>query len=278
MELELTINDWKWKILLTDIRKTERFSSNSYSATGLGLAGYLSDLWTDRKNRTETSDMTVQQLANYEVFGTDWSLDWQADNWLVPANTYGYQDKTIIDSIANISQSAGAFILPSRELLTLTVKPKYSIAPWLFNAMTPDLVMAPDSILSREYSFRKQQDWNSVWVSGTTDLAVQAFVKITGTAGDRNPNSPFTHSLITSPVACRAKGIRLIGDSLSRHEHTFVLPLTTDVPLIEEGILLQVDDDTPWRGLVVGTSISANLSEREVKVRQTINIEQYKIG
>lgn len=221
--------------------------------------------------------MTIQQLAISETNGTLFSLDWQAANWLVPGNTYAYQDKAVIDAIADIASAAGAFIIPSREALSLTIKPKYPVAPWLLNTLTPDLSMSPYPIITREHSFKKQSNWNSVWVSGTTPTGILASVVRTGTAGDRQPNAPITHQLITHPDSARAKGIRYLGDNLNIHDHKLVLPLTNDVPLIEEGILLQVNDSTPWRGLVTGTGISVNLSDRAVTVRQTISVEQYEV-
>ena len=72
--------------------------------------------------------MTIQQLAISETNGTLFSLDWQAANWLVPGNTHAYQDKAVIDAIADIASAAGAFIIPSREALSLTIKPKYRVA------------------------------------------------------------------------------------------------------------------------------------------------------
>lgn len=221
--------------------------------------------------------MTVQQLAISETNGTLFSLDWQAANWLVPGNTYAYQDKAVIDAIADIASVAGAFILPSREALSLTIKPKYPVAPWLFSSYTPDLSMSPSPIITREHSFKKQSNWNSVWVAGTTPAGIMASVVRTGTAGDSQPNAPITHQLITNPDGARARGIRYLGDNLDRHEHKFVLPLTDDVPLIEEGILLQVNDSSPWRGLVTGTSVSVSLSDRAVTVRQSISVEQYEV-
>ena len=277
MELELMVNGWKWRMLVTDIRKSHKFGSNTYSATGVGLSGYLSDLYSDKRNRTETSEMTVQQLAISETNGTLFTLDWQAGNWLVPGNTYSYQDRTPIEAISDIVSSAGAFILPDRELLKLTVKPKFPVAPWLFNTLVPDLSMSPEPIISRDRSFRKMPDWNSVWISGTTPSGIMASVTRTGSAGDRQPNAPITHQIITNPDGARAKGIRFLGDNLDRYEHRLVLPLTNDVPLIQEGILIQVNDTTPWRGLVTGTGISVSLSDRAVTVRQTIEIEEYQL-
>lgn len=278
MELELMVNGWKWKILLTDIKKSHRFGGNTYSGTGIGLAGYLSDLYIDKRNRTETSDMTVQQLAISETNGTLFNLDWQASNWLVAGNTFAYQDKTPIEAISDIVSSAGAFILPDRELKKLTVKPKYPSAPWLFNSLVPDLSMSPSPIISREMTYQKRPDYDSVWISGTTPSGIMASVVRTGYAGSKQPNAPITHQLITDPDGARAMGIRYLGDNLSRHNHRIVLPLTNDVPLIEEGILLQVNDTIPWRGIVTGTAINLSLTDRAVTVRQTIEVDQPEVN
>lgn len=221
--------------------------------------------------------MTVQQLATTEMNGTSFSLDWQASNWLVPANTYAYQDKTIIEAVSDITASAGGFVYPDRESYLLTVKPKFRVAPWLFSSEIPDLAMSTSPIITRDRTYKKQSNWNSVWISGTTDSGIIASVVRTGTAGDKQPNSPITHQLITNPDGARAMGIRYLGDNLDRYEHKFVLPLSNDVPLFNEGMLLQVNDSTPWRGLVTGTGVSVSLNDRSVAVRQTIDIEQYLI-
>lgn len=276
MELELTINDYTWTFFLVDIKASNKFGSNSYSATGVGYPAYLSDAYSDRTSYKEATAKTVEQLANYEIAGTDWTLTWDTANWLVPMNTWSYQDKSPIENLAEIAKATGSIIIPDRELKVLTMKKKFPAAPWNFSSEIADIVLPVAPIISQDYTLKKGANYNAVYATGTTSDGIIGYVKKSGTAGDIMPSSPLTHPLITHVDGARAYGEKFIYESLDHYEYSMTLPLiATDVTLMETGSLLKVNETTPWKGLITGVQVSVSLGDRAVSVRQNISIDRY---
>jgi hypothetical protein len=278
MELELSINSWTWKLVLVNIQESKKFGSNVWSATGVGFPIYLSESYSDKTSFIETSSKTIQQLAEAQVNGTTWTIDWDAPNWLVPANTWRYADKTPIENIAELAKTAGGIILADRVNKNLQIKQKFPSAPWNFGSLVADIVLPLDPIMSQDRSLKRGKNYNAVYAMGTTDNGIIGLIKKTGTAGDKQPSAPISHSLITHIDGAAAYGSRFIYENLDCYQYNITLPLIeNDIPLVDVGALLRVSETVPWDGLITRVSVTAGVSSKSVSVRQSFNVDRYII-
>lgn len=93
--------------------------------------GPLADLMVDGDplavNGYETEAKTAQQLAAQELTGTNWRLDWPLDfpDWLAPARTFNYIQKTLIEVIGQIVGTASGRILADATLDWIRVRPRH---------------------------------------------------------------------------------------------------------------------------------------------------------
>jgi hypothetical protein len=117
-----------------------------------------------------------------------------------------------------------------------------------------------------------------VYVSGNT-TGVECFVKRTGTAG-ADLGAQFIDNLITHQDAGREKGRNIISNRGKQEVITIELPMLPvgQTPAVYKcGDLLEIDEGAlgVWRGIVLGTSISASANGGAITATQTLSIEKH---
>lgn len=228
---------------------------------------------------TNPAPATAQQLALRELEFTDFSLDWQIDDWLVPAGAWSYERETPISALTKIATAAGAMLQSAPGADTLVVAARLPALPWLFEGATPDFTLAGGSWLRKGKRWNGGGGYNGVYIAGR-DQGVLANVYRDGTSG-----SPYAQlvidPLITAVEPARGRGGQILADSLPRHEIPIELPLTPagSAPgLLMPGELGQIED-TVWgnyRAVVDSVQISAEVSaDGLVTARQSASLWRY---
>ncbi len=83
-----TINGQPWKFLL-DVPSTNRaFNRDQVTLKGRSRSAWLHGPYTPATNRDEANARTMQQLGEAALDLTGWTLNWEGEDWLVPAGRY----------------------------------------------------------------------------------------------------------------------------------------------------------------------------------------------
>ena len=275
-ELTLEVNGERWDVLV------EGYSLNrDHGRTKRRLSGRTLAAWLDRPHapmqaKVQADPANVRQLADQEIDGTDYTIDWHAADWYVPAGNWGYKGKPPIKAIARIAQAAGAFVYDSPAGKGLTVRPRYPVSP-------PDWLDAgarefPVSLVTRAAGRWQRDPRRSLaWVTGETadGVAVRCYRPRWHTQGDQQPPvATVNDALITEPVGGRARGQAEIDATGPKLIDTITVPLGDPLDLIEPGEMLRIfDAAVRLTGLVRGVRVEARMQDGAVTASQTVDLE-----
>lgn len=266
--LVITIDGTQFKMLVEKITRNRSFAKNSIALSGRSLSALLSSPYEQPRSATQSSLMTVQQIAALEL-PSGWTLNWLCQDWNVPSGAFSYTAKTPMQVISEIAASIGAIVVPSRNSKTLNVITRYSVLPWNFDATPPDLVIPDSAIVSLTYRNIVPTQANGVYIHGSEIGGVLSFCRLSGTAGDRL-SATQTNSLMTDVYGTRQLGEKILADNYEQPAIQSVsMSLGGDYPLVNVGTFVRINiDGGQVRGVVNSVSIDATLD----KVSQTIQI------
>lgn len=275
VELEAEVNGQVWRLVLGSIRESERFDSMSLQIGGYGLSDELgAPVFPAMSHDNMAGAATAQQLAAaaLAIAGVDWSLDWQIDDWLVPAGAWVHT-ATPLAAIARIAEAAGAYVQPAQASRVLRILPRYPVAPWNWSGETPDIIIPASAVIERGTDHVRKAGYNVVFVSGET--GINARVWRDGTAANL-PAASVVDSLITAASPARGRGLSILGDTGAQQRITLETGIRPDDGLIHVGKLIDWTRGADIRrGLVRSLAVSARGAQgtSPLIVRQTVEVE-----
>lgn len=276
IELEANINGSLYRLLAEDISRERQFASGVIRVSGRGKSAYLAAPYAPILTFANSAQRTAQQLmADVLTFNNiplGWDIDWQLEDWLVPAGTWNKQG-SYMDALTEIAAAAGAYIQPHPTNQELSVLLRYPVKPWdWLTDVTPDFVL-PSAVTTREsIQWMTKAAYNRVYVSGTRG-GVLGRVTRAGSAGDLL--APMvTDSLITSAIAARQRGVSILGDTGRQAMVGLRLPVLSETGVIPPGKFVLYDDaGTERLGIVRSTSVEVS---NNADVWQSIAVETHE--
>ena len=272
-ELAVVVNGQPFRLRLEHITRDKRFSPTRWSVSGKGLASVLAAPYAPAMHfGNPASARTAQQLMadvlTINGVGMNWSLDWQLQDWLVPAGAWSFQG-SYIDAVNDIAGAAGGYVQPHPTDSTLRILPTYPAAPWSWDAITPDFTL-PASVAEVEGTdYIDLPAYNRVFVGGV-GVGVFGPRTRTGTAGDMIAPQ-VTHALITDATVHQQRGLAELA-STGRQEHiTLNMQVLPETGLIVPGQFVRYMGDKPAMGIVRSTSLNWSFP----KLRQSIVLETH---
>ena len=277
VEIEVTVDGNVWQFRLDQVSGSAEFGKTGGQTRGRGRAALLGPDVALPANGYETDAKTARQLAEQELTGTNWQLDWPLDfpDWLVPARTFSYSQKTPIEVISQIIATAGGRIQADPALDWLRVTPRYPAAPWAWSALQPDILLPRAILTTLAWKPRLGQPWDAVYLGdGATVLAK---VVRTGLPGVSLPDSPTIEPLLCHLDACRARGIALLSDAIAGVDFTLALPLSSGSgpsPLRAVGELARFEDGGKnWVGLITAVTVQVGFGS----AAQTLDVRAIEV-
>lgn len=267
VEISAYINGAQFSFRVERIARSRQFGSAMLDISGTALASELAAPYAASSSHTNATGMTAQQIISAALEFTDYSVDWDITDWLVPAGVFDLQG-TPADVAAHVADAAGATLQAGFYDRSLRVLPRYPVVPWEWSDATPDVVIPASVTQTESVDWSELPDYNVVYVSGVTD-GITGRVLRAGSAGD-NPAPMVTHPLITHADAARQKGTSILGKSGKRAALQISLPIIPEYGLIDLSKLVEFSDGTNTRrGIVRGNNITVGWPT----VRQTLTIE-----
>ncbi|SEG11908.1 hypothetical protein [Marinobacterium lutimaris] len=279
-EIACEINGHTFTGMVRGCAPTRDFANGeTVTIRGVSLSGWLSDPHAPARSKLITAPYTASQLAELELQNTGWTLDWQAQDWLIPAGAYSYETLTPIGAIKRLAESIGAFVMSDPASKTLIVKSRHPVSPHLWsNAGTQlDAILPADLVQQISSDNTSRPAYNRAIVAGGINGGVIVTVTRDGTAGDVLAPQ-ITDNLITHQNAGYERGRVEIGKGGVWETMNLTTWLTQqgEAPgLILPGYLVELQDTAETYPVqITGTSISAQSSEDELIVRQTLTAER----
>lgn len=254
--VRITLNGWPWTFRIESFTDAPTFGKQAIQVNGRSVSCELAAPYALPRTFSYDDDLNAQQIALAELEDTGWTLDWQLVDWLVPASTFSYSQKTPMDVISQIAAAAGGTVQSDPNNKQLIVLPRYPVSPSDFATATPDLVLPMNILTARPLSFTPNPAYNRVFVAGQAN-GINARVTRTGTAGDL-PADPVVDSLICDIAAATARGKYILDSSGNKSTVGLKMPLfpsTMSPGLMRGGQLAQVNASTPWRAVVTAIRI-----------------------
>ncbi len=279
VEIGCQINGHDFTFLLESYGRNRQIGNSSYTITGRSRTAWLTEPYAPKRSKALTSAYSAAALAEQELANTGFTLQWIATDWLIPAGAYSYESLTPIGAIKRIAEAAGYMLQSHPELQQLIVSPRYRVDPhrWTDPATALDAILPADLITQEGGNFRTKPNYNRAIVTGGPEGGVIVTVTRDGTAGDILAPM-ITDDLITHSDAGYQRGRALIAEGGAWEEMSITTMLTpaTEAPgLILPGHLVEIQDtDDTYPVIIDGASITAQMGEKEIKVRQQLTVER----
>ena len=273
VEIEAVINGWNWRGITEGYTESRMHGQYIYSVAGRSRSAMLSAPYAVPRSYVLTEVRTARQLAEAEIAGTGWSLNWDTVDWLIPAGAWVYDRETPMSALTRIAAAVGAAIQTDPSALVLRALPRYAVSPWQWAAAVPDCVVSEDLLYNTSKKWESKPAYQGVYVSGISQ-GVLCRVYRAGTSG-----APYqemvTDPLITHADAGRERGRQELAPAGRWEIVGTELPVIAGGPgVLLPGMMIEVDAAAPWIGQVISCRISAT----PAYVRQSVEIERYLEG
>ena len=269
-QIEVTINGWKWVFIIERYSTDRRFGNERYTLYGSSRTQLLAAPYAPMRSKSNSNGLNAKQAITEELANTGFTAtypqlnDYSTPDWIMPAGSFSYQNQTAMQVVASIAGTAGSVIIPDKAADQLAIQPRYPASPWAWSTATMDKIVPASMVISLSASWRPEQTYNAVYVSGT-HAGVAVNVKRTGSNGD-NPSPDILEDWLTETQVNTERGRNELAKGGNQSITTIELPLTdtnTAPGLIEPGSLVEVQDTLlgesgDWQALCLATSINAS--------------------
>lgn len=274
VELMATFNGQSIRVLVESVRRDRRFGSATLRISGRGRAAWLAEPYSPIDTRHNAEQRTAQQLLQdaLTINGVpiDWALDWQIDDWQVPAGIWSHTG-SYIAAAQRIAEAGGAYVQAHDTLQTLRILPRYPIAPWLWSSAVPDIILPEDVVEVEGIDWQERPNHNAVWIHGG-DQGRADRIRRTGTAADRYAET-IVDPLATDPIMTRQRGLAVLGNTGKQAHISLRLPVLPETGLIRPGKLIEyTEQGNTHRGISRALSIDQDYPD----LWQTITLETHE--
>lgn len=273
VELIASVNGTEFRVLAESLSRERVFGQASLRVSGRGRNARLDAPYAPTQTFTNTDTRTAQQLMNDALtlngVPLGWEIVFQLEDWSVPADVFNHQG-SYITALTTIAKSAGGYLVPHPNLQRFTVKPRYPVAPWNWNTVTPNFTLPADVAVREGLQWQEKPEYNRVFVSGQGS-GVLGQITRAGTAGELL--APMVvDQLITDTIAARQRGLSILADTGRQIRVGLRLPVLADTGIIQPGAFVNYQDGGISRlGLVRGVNVDVGFPE----VWQTLEVETH---
>ena len=271
-EIEAMVNGLPFRLRLESVVRDRRFIPTRWAVSGKGKAAILGAPWAPAMSFANATTRTAQQLMGdvLTINGVPlgWDIDWGLTDWSVPAGAWAFRG-SYIDAVNDIATAAGGYVQPHPTDAVLRVLPRYPVAPWDWDTVTPDFEIPDHAAEIEGTDYLDKPGYNRVFVGGVDAGVFGPFTR-TGSAGDVIAPQ-VNHALITDIPAFRQRGLAEISDT-GRQEHvTLTMQVLPETGIIMPGQFIRYVGDKTVMGLVRSTAVNFN----RPTLRQVIGIETH---
>lgn len=282
--VEINLNGYLFHALVENHAERRSWNSVSRSMRWRSPAALLEAPYSAQRAYTNPIALTAHQLAERELEGTGWALDWRGEDWLVAAGALSYGALTPLAAIQRIAATAGYVVSSLPDQQVIVVQSRYPQPPWLWASVTPALVLDGDSAYTLSRENRPGMGYQGVTLVGTR-TGNCAIVKFGG--GDGSPPAEqISDELFTATTPMRLRGIDVLAQAEDCELFSVEVPLppAPAAPgLRVEGELIELVDPVwgTFRAMVNAVGLRAGMEQGDdgdgevLTVRQVLTLERH---
>lgn len=274
VELLATINGTAFRLLAEQVSRERMFGSVAIRVQGRSRIAELDAPYAAVMSFSNADARTAQQLMGDALtlngVPLGWTVDWDLDDWLVPAGIWSHQG-THVSALTAIAQSAGAYVLPHPSAKSLKVQHRYPVAPWDWAGVTPDLVLPSDVTRRESMDWLAGPAYNRVFIAPQGSGINGYQVTRDGTAGDLV--APLVvDPLMTDVAVARQRARAELGRGGRQITIGLGLPVLPETGIVLPGTFVQYTDGADTRrGIVRSVAVESAFPN----VWQTIGVEAH---
>lgn len=220
--------------------------------------------------------MLAQQLAQHILtlngVGIDWDVDWQIEDWLVPADTWVHHG-TWMGALTELAQAVGAYVQPHNTDKCVRILPRYPVMPWNWSSVVPHYDLPAGLAEVRATDFVDRAIHNRIWVGGE-GAGVAGWITRAGTAGDQVAEQVI-HPLITAAQAQRMRGAAELANTGSQEYVTLTLQVLPQTGLILPGTWVRHSFPSASGREIFGIVRRLDVGWQSPTLRQSITLETH---
>lgn len=285
-EIEVTLNGYVWTFLVEDHTRTRAWAEGQgiafmASIKGRSRTALLASPYAPLRAAVSTLARQAHQLVDAELEFTDFTAQYDAINWIVPAGAWYYDGLAPLDAIAKVATASGAVVLSDPADKVVRVVPRYPISPWDWTTSTPAVTVSDDVVLSDSLSVRSAPVYDAVVVTGELD-GKGVLVRATreGEAGTLYAPQA-TDPLINTVAVATERARNILSDRGSQAAIEMTLPLFPAAAIGVPGRVLPLDlvekqeAAGNWMGLATAVRIDATRTDGALLIDQTVTLERH---
>lgn len=273
--INVTVNGFVFAFIAEEQSRSRKFAQKSHSLSGRSITARLGADYAGSQGGLIDQASYVSQIVAQQLNGLPISvLDWDINDWLVPANAYSVANKAPIAVINDIAAVCGGFVTSDPSQAALSVKPRWPVAAWQLASATPDVIVPIDVIISISDKKRTNPRYNTVLLTGSNEGG-EVYRQTQG----QDAEAPTQyHSLYTDRDAIVPAGTAILSDSGIHGDYTLKMRWADkySIQLAKLGQIWQINDpEGSWRGVTTGVSVDTELDDGALVVSQTVTIDRY---
>lgn len=276
--ITVKINGESFAIIAEEYRDNRAFGQKSYTVSGRSVTARLGESYAVHGGNVFDAPIYARQIADAQLKNTGIKLtNWQAADWLIPADIYAATDKTPMAVLQELAQAAGAFVESHPSDPAVNIKPRWKKAAWQVAEAAPDVIVPASVVLQISGSRSVKQRANGVFVYADHNKGKGADVFRQGSS--REPRaSAVTGALYTDEPVLQAAGIAALSETGTHKIETVTLPVSDKyaLPRAEKGQIWQIQEPSgAWQGVVTGVTLAVDIEHDAPRVLQTVVIDRY---
>lgn len=273
--VNVTINGFVFGFIAEEQSRSRKFAQSSHSLSGRSITARLGADYAGSQGGLIDQASYVSQIVAQQLNGLPISvLDWDINDWLVPAGAYSVANKTPIAVIQDIAAAGGGFVVSDASQATLSVKPRWPVAAWQLSSATPDVTVPIDVITDISDKRRSNTQYNTVRLNSASEGG-----EVYRATQGRDAEAPTqSHDLYTDRDAIVPAGTAILSDSGIHGDYTLKMRWADkyNIQLAQLGQIWQINDpEGAWRGVVTGVSVDTGLDDGALTVSQTVTVDRY---
>lgn len=273
--INVTVNGFVFGFVAEEQSRSRKFAQSSHSLSGRSITARLGADYAGSQGGLIDQASYVSQIVAQQLNGLPISvLDWDINDWLVPAGAYSVANKTPIAVIQDIAAAGGGFVVSDASQATFSVKPRWPVAAWQLSSATPDVTVPIDVIIDISDKRRTNTRYNTVRLNSASEGG-----EVYRTTQGRDAEAPTqSHDLYTDRDAIVPAGTAILSDSGIHGLYTLKMRWADkyNIQLAQLGQIWQINDpEGAWRGVVTGVSVDTGLDDGALTVSQTVTVDRY---
>jgi len=236
--ISVDINNEEWKFLIERVSSEERFGRKSWAMSGISLTGNFKAPHDPLINGSEESESLTSNLAQL-LLESEATVNWSGVDWLIPANTWSYANKTRMQAINELANAGGLIVLPSKETSSFEVRPYHLEYAWLWDTAAVNISLNQIDFFNWAESKQTKTEFNGIYVTSQR-FGTSSHVARLGSAGDILLPE-VSEELLTDVIANQNRGAQELSRSTPNIEVQAQIFLGEQNPSIPVGQLININ-------------------------------------